>query len=99
MGQKMTLESIGRSGLVDTKVPAAIPERKLRVAFVIFITELSSSNFREAVQVHAFAARKAAKKSKHNIDVLALVPESFPSGQEALLLDAGFQDILRRPRP
>jgi hypothetical protein len=73
--------------------------KKLKVAVAVFITDIASDGWRDALYVLAHSFKKAAAKSKHDMKLVALVPDDFPREKESILLDAGFNDVQIRPIP
>lgn len=72
---------------------------RMRVAFAVFITEVPDSTWRDALAVLAFGIRQAAKRSRHDVELIALSPDGLSAESEAALATAGFTKVLRRPVP
>eukprot|EP00928_Gymnodinium_smaydae_P089366 TRINITY_DN73341_c0_g1_i1.p1 TRINITY_DN73341_c0_g1~~TRINITY_DN73341_c0_g1_i1.p1 ORF type:complete len:432 (+),score=58.39 TRINITY_DN73341_c0_g1_i1:50-1345(+) len=69
----------------------------LRVAFAIFMTDVRSVAFEDAVAVLVHSIRSAAQRSRHKIDVMALVPTRFSAEAQKSLSRAGVDRVLRYP--
>lgn len=81
---------------VAKRAPA---RRKLNVAFAVFVTDVVSQPWADALRVLAYSVHKAAKTSYHRVKLLALSPMHLPEAVEKQLLDFGFEDVLRKPVP
>lgn len=78
---------------------ASTARARLKVGFVVFVTDISSPEWEDALRVLAFGVNKAVSQSRHEGHLLALAPERFPAEKEKKLLDFGFEEVLRRPVP
>lgn len=81
----------------ETKKP---PERrKKKVAFAVFVTDVPDPTWADALSVLAFGFRKAQARSRHELELLALSPDTLSEDSEKTLRSAGFAKVLRRPIP
>eukprot|EP00927_Polykrikos_kofoidii_P082834 TRINITY_DN8338_c0_g1_i2.p1 TRINITY_DN8338_c0_g1~~TRINITY_DN8338_c0_g1_i2.p1 ORF type:complete len:490 (-),score=98.21 TRINITY_DN8338_c0_g1_i2:41-1510(-) len=72
---------------------------KLKVAFAIFITDIGTQGWKDALAVLAHSIHKAAKRSRHNVSVLALSPTRLSKKHEEFLRSVGYDDVKRRTIP
>jgi hypothetical protein len=72
---------------------------RLKVAYAIFVTDLQSRDWQDAMAIMAHSLQKAKAKSKHDATALVLAPERLPDEAKKMLLSFGFDDVLRRPVP
>jgi len=73
-------------------------EPPLKVAYVVFITDIGTPGWKDAIDILAHSINKAAAKSKHNVELLALAPMNLPADKEQNLLQNGYKAVLRRPQ-
>ncbi|CAK0792687.1 unnamed protein product, partial [Prorocentrum cordatum] len=73
--------------------------RALRVAFAVFVTDVSNPAGMDALAVLAHGVRKAAARSRHRVDLLVLAPERLTEPAEKHLLEVGYKEVLKRPVP
>jgi len=73
-------------------------EPPLKVAYVVFITDIGTPGWKDAIDILAHSINKAAAKSKHNVELLALAPMNLPADKEQHLLQNGYKAVLRRPQ-
>lgn len=92
-------EGVGAVNLIQKSVFRTPQSQQLNVAYAVFITEISSDGWRDAIDVLAFGIKKAVAKSKHHIDLLALTPRTLPKEDAAKLRKAGFLKVLQRDAP
>jgi len=74
-------------------------EGRLKVAYAIFVTDLQSRDWQDAMAIMAHGLQKAKAKSKHDTTALVLAPERLPDDAKNMLLSFGFDDVVRRPVP
>jgi hypothetical protein len=74
-------------------------EGRLKVAYAIFVTDVKSQEWQDAMAIMAHGLQKAKAKSKHDVTALVLAPERLPDDARNMLLSFGFDDVLRRPVP
>jgi len=74
-------------------------EGRLKVAYAIFVTDLQSQDWQDAMAIMAHGLQKAKAKSKHDTTALVLAPERLPDDAKKMLLSFGFDDVVRRPVP
>jgi hypothetical protein len=74
-------------------------KQNLKVAFAIFVTDVASLEWEDALRILAHGVKKAAAKSRHNITLLALSPERFSAKKEEQLKSFGFQRVVKKPVP
>jgi hypothetical protein len=72
---------------------------RLKVAFAVFVSDVSSKEWEDALRVLAYGIKKAANKSKHEVRLVALSPKRLDTDKESVLKSYGFEDVLRRPVP
>lgn len=72
---------------------------RLKVAFAIFVTDIGSPEWEDALRILAFSVRKAGNKSQHDTHLIALAPERLAQEKERSLLSFGFEQVVRRPVP
>jgi len=72
---------------------------RLKVAYAIFVTDLESQDWQDAMAIMALGLQKAKAKSKHDATALVLGPERLPDDAKNMLLSFGFDDVVRRPIP
>eukprot|EP00929_Paragymnodinium_shiwhaense_P046836 TRINITY_DN23828_c0_g1_i1.p1 TRINITY_DN23828_c0_g1~~TRINITY_DN23828_c0_g1_i1.p1 ORF type:complete len:440 (+),score=72.97 TRINITY_DN23828_c0_g1_i1:82-1320(+) len=80
-------------------VSKARPHGRLHVAFAVFVTDIVSRPWSDALRVLAHGIRKAANVSRHDVHLLALSPEQLSAEVEQQLLSFGFERVLRKPVP
>lgn len=76
-----------------------VERKKKHVAFAVFVTDIGSDSWRDALAVMAHGALKAAARSRHEVDLIAIAPMRLGAGKERMLEEMGFQKVLRRPVP
>lgn len=69
----------------------------MRVAFAVFLTDLRSKAYEDAVAVLAHSIHVAAARSKHHVEVVALTPKRFSKEAETSMKRAGIEKVLRYP--
>jgi len=72
---------------------------KLKVAFAVFVTDIGTRGWKDAVDILAYSIKKAAAKSKHHVDLIALTTEHLSASKEIALKGAGFKEVQKRPVP
>merc|ERR1719188_1543725 len=72
---------------------------RLKVGFAVFVTDLKSQAWQDALAIMANSLAKAKAKSRHDITNLVLGPERLTDDMRDKLLSFGFDDVLRRPVP
>lgn len=71
----------------------------LKVAYAIFVTDLESAAWQDAMAVMAHSLKNARAKSRHVVTLMVLAPEGLPDDKSEMLLSFGFDQVLRRPIP
>eukprot|EP00927_Polykrikos_kofoidii_P082836 TRINITY_DN8338_c0_g1_i4.p1 TRINITY_DN8338_c0_g1~~TRINITY_DN8338_c0_g1_i4.p1 ORF type:complete len:498 (-),score=99.21 TRINITY_DN8338_c0_g1_i4:50-1453(-) len=74
-------------------------ESKLKVAFAIFVTDIGTQGWKDALAVLAHSIHTAAKRSRHDVSVLALSPTRLSKEHEEFLRSVGYDDVKRRKIP
>jgi hypothetical protein len=74
-------------------------EGRLKVAYAIFVTDLQSQAWQDAMAIMAHGLQKVKAKSKHDATALVLAPDRLPDDAKSMLLSFGFDDVVRRPVP
>merc|ERR1719356_1366980 len=69
---------------------------RLKVGFAVFVTDLKSQAWQDALAIMANSLAKAKAKSRHDITNLVLGPERLTDDMRDKLLSFGFDDVLRR---
>jgi hypothetical protein len=82
-----------------TRLTPVLRKEALKVAYLVFVTGIGTDGWQDALDVLAFSIKKAAAKSRHKIELLALSPETLSSDKKDRLLKAGFKDVLKRTVP
>lgn len=72
---------------------------RLKVAYAIFVTDLDSPAWQDAMAVMAYSLKKVKAKSRHDATSLVLAPDRMPDKQKDMLLSFGFDEVVRRPPP
>jgi len=73
--------------------------RRLKVAYAIFVTDLQSRDWQDAMAIMAHGLQKVKAKSRHDATALVLAPERLPDEAKEMLLSFGFDNVERRPVP
>eukprot|EP00928_Gymnodinium_smaydae_P004468 TRINITY_DN11517_c0_g4_i1.p2 TRINITY_DN11517_c0_g4~~TRINITY_DN11517_c0_g4_i1.p2 ORF type:complete len:424 (-),score=105.79 TRINITY_DN11517_c0_g4_i1:35-1306(-) len=70
---------------------------RLRVAYAIFLTDVNNVAYQDAVSVLAHSIRRAAERSRHQVELCALVPQRFSREAQLALQGAGIHNVMRYP--
>jgi len=73
--------------------------QKLNVAYCVFVTDVSDPAWKDALAVLSFGIRKAAARSRHDAELIALAPERMTKQSEDFLLQNGFAKVVKKPVP
>eukprot|EP00929_Paragymnodinium_shiwhaense_P120998 TRINITY_DN93102_c0_g1_i1.p1 TRINITY_DN93102_c0_g1~~TRINITY_DN93102_c0_g1_i1.p1 ORF type:complete len:488 (+),score=80.94 TRINITY_DN93102_c0_g1_i1:117-1580(+) len=74
-------------------------DRPLKIAFVVFVTDVGSAEYKDAFAVLAYSIKLAARRTRNTIELLALCPDRFKEESAAFLRSVGFLNVLKRPMP
>jgi hypothetical protein len=84
---------------IARSAPVLNASRKLDVAFAVFVTDIASLEWEDALRILAHSVKKSAAKSRHNLHLVALSPERFAADKEKQLISFGFESVVRKPIP
>jgi len=88
-------------GFFDNSDGDAIPPGKtgIKVAFAVFVTDITTPAWQDALEVLAFGLKRAKRKSRHIVENIVIAPDRLTQENGDALLKAGFDRIVRKPIP
>jgi len=90
---------LGLSGCTAMRILNADKKSKLKVAYAVFVSDLKDATMKDVLAVQAYGFKQAAAKSRHAVEIVALVPERFPEENEKFLKQSGFDKVIRKALP
>jgi len=91
----ITLLMLSLSGSAALRVKKS----KLKAAYAVFVTDLKDATMKDVLAVQAYSLKQAAAKSRHDVEILALVPERLPENDQKFLEKIGFAKVIRKSLP
>merc|ERR1719387_640920 len=76
-----------------------IGDKQLQIAYSVFVSAVKDATFRDVLAVQAHGLKQAAAKSRHNVTLVAVVPETFPEEDAKFLNQVGFTKVVRKALP